>query len=236
MCEMNCCEAGQAWFSFFLNQDTSSTYWSSGSTAFIRFTGQHLTRRRGFLMTYVAVANSDASKFLSWLVWLSCIYLSHYTSIVANLCPSELPPSDGCDGGVKVISEESGILTSRRYPSLFPDNATCLYKIDLTGKSKIVTPFANLLLWDYLIQSLVVQYGSAGLTFVVGAISTVWTTGWKYTTLLTMRSTVGNPWELLERMLMLSSYCQSVDHCRSLLQRLTSTRPDVCYARLIRHV
>lgn len=62
------------------------------------------------------------------------MYLSHHPSIVANPCRLFPPPSNGCDGGLKVISLKSAALTSPQYPSLYPSDATCLYKIDMSGK------------------------------------------------------------------------------------------------------
>ena len=77
------------------------------------------------------------SYFLDW--WrIELLYVHSsdaiHSSIVANSCPLTMHPSDGCDGGLKVIRGESGTVTSPRYPSLYSRNLECLYAIDVSGK------------------------------------------------------------------------------------------------------
>ena len=62
---------------------------------------------------------------------------------LGNFCPLSLPPSDGCDGGLRVIRGESRVVSSPGYPLPYRNNLNCLYEIDVSGKSTIETILAE---------------------------------------------------------------------------------------------
>ena len=126
-----------------LNQEQVHVIRSSQKKVFIRFHTNESNYGLGFLMTYTAVPQAGARKLLTGPVWICCAWLWHHSFIVAYPClSSALPPSDGCDGGLKVISGAFGVLASPQY-SKYPHNLNCFYAIDISGKLKTETALAR---------------------------------------------------------------------------------------------
>ena len=124
---------------WFLDQEQGRIFQSSGRKLFIQSHTNNTNYGFGFLMNYVAVPKRGACELFDGLVQISCDELWCHPSIVDIPCALTIPPSDGCDGGLKVISRESGVLTSPGYPSNYRRNLNCLYEIDVSSKSSVWT-------------------------------------------------------------------------------------------------
>ena len=130
MWRSDCCQ-------MFKHQLLSSLYQgqvkSSGRNAFIHFHTSRATFGFSFLMRYTSVPEPGACELPTGLKQVYRKWLWHHPSVIAKPCPLTMPPSDGCDGGLKVIRKASGVITSPGYPLPYPPNLNCLYGIDVSG-------------------------------------------------------------------------------------------------------
>lgn len=122
-----------------LNKEQSKTFDFNGRVVFIRFQAHQSSHGLRFLMNYIAVPKPGACELLTAMVLTCGTLFWLLPPFVDQRCPPALPPTNGCDGGVKVIRRESGILTSPYYPTFYAGDLQCRYAIDVSGNSTIET-------------------------------------------------------------------------------------------------